>query len=538
MQKNNFGGKKDKDFQLTEKEVDRLKECLENPEFVKLFAEYAKEISDPNTMKETDLYIKQLESEGSKLPNAIMIPKASYCIQCKTRKEKKQFYLNICSSDKIQIYKEEEQIDKQGSQYSVPLVVGYLREQQQQQQKQQEKVKEEEGLKGNANNNIKASSLMGINNNNNYTVVDVVFNTETCKRAEKDPLFKHFISQLALDYVEEKFQLNFQKENYTEVLGKKSIGEPSSLTLTSLLSEEEKIRKEKTTIVSGNNNNNGSIGDDNTGGLYDQFKKGFLGESDDNDSGGLSDLKLPTKGNISNNGNKKLVEEYDGVLVPKYEIVYKRDFEMSEYTYTSPTSLNTTKPKEIVVRVFLPLLDSIKNVNLDVSENFMKLNCSESPKYSLDIHLPYGVMSDKVKAQFDKKSKTLKVSLCVIPDPIQKVKFDNIETTNDDEEQVLQEDKKVTQLSEQPNTEKEKIEDSKPQTKKKVTFNNEVETSSFVNNNVNTIVNSDTKIVLPQEINEGNRIGIIEKDKCTLQKDVPQQTQQKEFKNKYLLEID
>jgi len=49
---------------------------MQDPEFLKLFEEYAREISDPNTLRETDLYIKQLEGEGSTIPSSIVIPKA------------------------------------------------------------------------------------------------------------------------------------------------------------------------------------------------------------------------------------------------------------------------------------------------------------------------------------------------------------------------------------------------------------------------------------------------------------------------------
>lgn len=66
----------DRKLDITKEELNKIEQCMKDPEFLRLFEEYAKEISDPNALKETDLYIKQLEQEGSKLPESIVIPKA------------------------------------------------------------------------------------------------------------------------------------------------------------------------------------------------------------------------------------------------------------------------------------------------------------------------------------------------------------------------------------------------------------------------------------------------------------------------------
>ena len=66
----------DREVNITREELNRIEECMQNPEFLKLFEEYANEISDPEALRETDLYIKQLEKEGGTLPNAIVVPRA------------------------------------------------------------------------------------------------------------------------------------------------------------------------------------------------------------------------------------------------------------------------------------------------------------------------------------------------------------------------------------------------------------------------------------------------------------------------------
>ena len=71
---NNTTGREKLD--ITKEEIDKIEKCMKDPEFLKLFEEYVNEISDPNALRETDMYIKQLEKEGTSLPKSIVIPKA------------------------------------------------------------------------------------------------------------------------------------------------------------------------------------------------------------------------------------------------------------------------------------------------------------------------------------------------------------------------------------------------------------------------------------------------------------------------------
>lgn len=241
------------------------------------------------------------------------------------------------------------------------------------------------------------------------TVIDVVFNTKTCERALKDLLFKNFICELCLDYVEKKCNVTLKKKYYTEVLGVKSKGDPSSLTIQSLLNNDRE-KFDPNSIIK-------SYGKEITTHTKQEDEK--------------EELKMPQP-KISPKPN--LIQEVNEPITPKFEIVYKNAFDMSEYTYSAYTSTNRTKPSEIGVRIFLPHLDSAAGVDLDVSENFLKLHSNEPAKYHLEIHLPYSVHSDKVSAKFDKKTKTLKVSLSVIPDPVQKAIFDEIPKEQEEEE--------------------------------------------------------------------------------------------------------
>jgi dynein assembly factor 2 len=53
-----------KNLDLSPDEVGKFQKAFKDPEFMKLFADYAKEISDPAAKAETDQYLRQVEAEG------------------------------------------------------------------------------------------------------------------------------------------------------------------------------------------------------------------------------------------------------------------------------------------------------------------------------------------------------------------------------------------------------------------------------------------------------------------------------------------
>lgn len=68
-------------------------------------------------------------------------------------------------------------------------------------------------------------------------------------------------------------------------------------------------------------------------------------------------------------------------------------------------------PKYIIVKIELPLCNSIQGIDLDINQSSLKLT---GLKYNLYIDLPYGVNEDEGPAKFDKTKKILTVKLPVI----------------------------------------------------------------------------------------------------------------------------
>lgn len=100
--------------------------------------------------------------------------------------------------------------------------------------------------------------------------------------------------------------------------------------------------------------------------------------------------------------------------VPKHVIKYRSDIDIQEHAYNMHCKMNAVIPKELIVEIHLPLLDSSANVKLDVLPKSLNLVCHKPSKYKLDITLPYSVLQDDGNATFDQSTKKLIVRLPVV----------------------------------------------------------------------------------------------------------------------------
>lgn len=100
--------------------------------------------------------------------------------------------------------------------------------------------------------------------------------------------------------------------------------------------------------------------------------------------------------------------------VPKYVIKQRTDIDIQEHGYNMNCKMNAAIPKELIVEINLPLLDSSANVELDVLPKSLKLICHKPSKYKLEIDLPYNVKEEDGNATFDQSTKKLIVTLPVL----------------------------------------------------------------------------------------------------------------------------
>ena len=107
----------------------------------------------------------------------------------------------------------------------------------------------------------------------------------------------------------------------------------------------------------------------------------------------------------------------NGFTIPNYRIVHRGEIDMQDCTNNILPQVRSLRPKELLVEIELPLCASSNNVDLDVCERTLKLHC-DSPKYSLDLALPFPVRENESHARFDKKHRKLIVTLAVLKETL------------------------------------------------------------------------------------------------------------------------
>lgn len=86
----------------------RFEKAFKDPEFLKLFTEYAQEVSDPKNREETEAYLRQLEAEGraeevyGKGVQLIM-PVPAYVLKTRNKETGEKVFINVCTCDKVRV---------------------------------------------------------------------------------------------------------------------------------------------------------------------------------------------------------------------------------------------------------------------------------------------------------------------------------------------------------------------------------------------------------------------------------------------------
>ncbi|GBG79087.1 hypothetical protein CBR_g28803 [Chara braunii] len=111
-------------------EASKFRKAFDDPEFVKLFGEYAKEISDPGYREETEKYLKQLENEGRVREVygegvELIVPQAGFSIKTRNKETGQKVFINVCESEKVEKAKAEPRQDGSGTEWSIPYSLGH-----------------------------------------------------------------------------------------------------------------------------------------------------------------------------------------------------------------------------------------------------------------------------------------------------------------------------------------------------------------------------------------------------------------------------
>lgn len=182
--------KRFEDLNITRDEINNIGKALQQDEFRKLFVEYCEEVTNPESKKQYQKEVRELEKQRG-VDVTFINPEPGFVVKSSIDGDRKAF-INICKNDEVDKPSSSAASEKgtQGRRWSLPFSLAPPRE-------DYDKLR------------------------NPCTVFDVVFHSETHKLAEKSSEFRKMLINTALDAVQDNckvkldcINLKFPKMTY------------------------------------------------------------------------------------------------------------------------------------------------------------------------------------------------------------------------------------------------------------------------------------------------------------------------------------
>ncbi|XP_073813153.1 PIH1 domain-containing protein Nop17-like [Musca autumnalis] len=347
------------EFDITKDEFERISEALKKEEFRKLFLDYIEEIQDPENRKRYEEEIKQIEAERG-VDVIFVHPQPGFVIKTSQNGEQKCF-INCAKS---------EHVGKPTNQVSLNHATG------------------QRGLSWSIPMAQAPPRDDFDNNKKRCCVYDVVFHPDALYLAEKNSAFHKCLVDTALDAVEREYKVTLDRVNikFPKLQYK---GLPRPTVIRKLSKNPYKDAEEPHP-------------------LEHMYPAKPSAESEK-----PKILPLKTMETIKKS-------EY---CTPKYTLTHRHDVDLSQYTNELDAKLNATKPRELVVDIELPLLNSSNECQLDVTEkSIFLLSDRAGAKYRLNLDLPLRVDEKNGTAKFDVDTRHLVITLPVVQPSLAKQK--------------------------------------------------------------------------------------------------------------------
>lgn len=359
-----------KDLNLSNDELKRFSDAFQNEEFRKLFLEYAEEINDPTNRQLYEDEIRAVEEQrGSDV--TFVHPKPGHVLKT-TLNGKNKCFINIATNEHVDKPSYAKTAGTNGVNWSLPHCLA--------------------GPHEDLDHDSKPC-----------TVYDVIFSPDTYRMAETNAKFMKMIEDSAVESVEKNYHCQLDRNNLKRI--KMKFKGVAKATI---------IRRKK---------------DD-----HHPLPNTTESKSDDPIDQVMSNAQnhkvVLTSHNRSvdhppiMNSKPTLHTDENGYTIPIYRLVHRGEYDMQDCTNSIVAQVRSMRPKELLVEVDLPLCASTNNVDLDVCERSLKLHC-DSPKYSLDLSLPYPVRESDSHARFDKKQRKLLITLSVIKETPTVIEIDS-----------------------------------------------------------------------------------------------------------------
>ena len=368
------------DLDITSDEAKRLTEALKQEEFRKLFVEYAKELQDPENKKRYEEELAMLEAERG-MDVKFVHPEPGYVIKTSIDGTSKAF-INICKNEHVGKpefkWATNPKTGNKGQSWSIPHSFSPPRDD-----------TDKSGKK--------------------CQVFDVVFHPDTYRMGESNSKFRKMIEDTAVDGIERQFNVTLDKTNlkYPKVAFKGT--SPATV-----------IRSKKSDSNSETENQKESCIPDE---IMSKLPYPYDNTSSE-EKARKNEEAAQVRDSKKKNANRKGENGVTKAETPKYTMTHREEVDIQNFR-SAPDAKTSTRPKELIIAVDLPLLKSAAPVNLDIFEKQLVLESTQPVKYKLDLNLPYPVDENNGSAKFDKSKRRLTVTLPVIPDKPPKIQLFN-----------------------------------------------------------------------------------------------------------------
>eukprot|EP00064_Thunnus_orientalis_P016868 superscaffoldBa00003438_g16940 len=214
---------------------------------------------------------------------------------------------------------------------------------------------------------------------NKIMIYDVIFHPDTLHIARRNTRFMDMVDSTAIQGIQDAFKVTLDKSNVRE-MSTKYKGTPQACVM----------RKP----IPG-------------------YKARVPSEQPDPLAFPYPDEKRPTTSPATNNSKPIQPQKPKEPTKPDYTVKYRSFIDLQDFR-CSRDSARSPRPKAIVVTIYVPLLKSVTDANLEVKEKNLLLE-SKKPAYRLELPLAYPVDEDKGEAKFNRQRGQLTVTLPVLP---------------------------------------------------------------------------------------------------------------------------
>ncbi|XP_048455743.1 protein kintoun [Rhincodon typus] len=349
------------ELDLTQDEVERFSTAFKDEKFRKMLCEYAEEISNPENKKKYEEEIIQLEKERG-MDVKFVHPKPGYVLKTSVNGDQKCF-INVCSNDLINkpVCKAGKGANGTvGQHWSLPYSLAPGRE--------------DLGKDG-----------------RKHMIYDVVFHSDTLYMANKNQKFKTMVDQTSVEVIEKQLNAKLDLRN-VKTLKAKYKGMPEAAVIRKPIPGVPKEPPDEDDPL--------------------RFPYPYGSPKSEMASGNGTKPKTTSKSSKSAVKDKNTKTQDSKLTQPKYAIIHRSHVDLQDYRYAREAA-PSTRPKELVITIDLPLLKSAENACLDVNEQVLSLE-SQKPAYKLNLNLPYPVDENLGSATFNKSKRQLVVTLPVL----------------------------------------------------------------------------------------------------------------------------